>query len=294
MAFSDYKPAWAVKDLTAAQRYVLLALAEHRNGETDLCCPSYTTLVKETGLGIGTVCRSIKKLGEQGTIAIHNDRKFRSNNRYTFSWNPSTREETLPPGKGDFHHGRDSSTTEETLPPGICNKEVNREVEPGKKQGTQQPVVPTGSAVVPEAPSKPEDREALRLACLFWDVLKKAGNLQPEKSPRRWAKPFSELLPEWGEALESNILFIQLCPRWAERFRDAKHPVAYLGKTLEHIEGDRIRYEAKRDSSRPPASAPPPLEDDLPTLSDDVVIDEHAEDAENPEVITDFEVEELE
>jgi hypothetical protein len=183
---------------------------------------------------------------------------------------------------------------EGTLPPRICNKEVNRELNREGEPGTQQPVVPTGSAAVPVAPSKPEDREALRLACLFWDVLKEAGNLQPEKSPRKWAKPFSELLPEWGEALESNILFIKLCPRWGERFKAAKHPVAYLRKTLEHIEGERIRYEANRDATRkpPPKPAQSP-QDDRPTLPDDKV-DEHAEDAENPEVMSEFRVEELE
>ena len=200
---------------------------------------------------------------------------------------------------------------EGTLPPRICNKEVNRELNREGEPGTQQPVVPTGSAAVPVAPSKPEDREALRLACLFWDVLKEAGNLQPEKSPRKWAKPFSELLPEWGEALESNILFIKLCPRWGERFKAAKHPVAYLRKTLEHIEGERIRYEANRDSSRPPASTQPPLED-RPELTPEqkekvaemikeirsgghpAEVDGDAEVAENPEVTFDFKVEELE
>jgi hypothetical protein len=42
-----------------------------------------------------------------------------------------------------------------------------------------------------------------------------------------------------------------------------------------------------------PVSAQPP-QDDRPTLPDDVVIDEHAEDAENPEVMSEFKVEELE
>ena len=287
MAFNDYRRAWEVPGLTAAQRYVLLALAEHRNGETDLCCPSYTTLAKETGLGIGTVCRSIKKLGEQGTIAIHNDRKFRSNNRYTFSWNPSTREETLPPGKGDFHHGRDSSTTEETLPPGICNKEVNQELNKEGEQGTQQPVPRTGSAAVLHPTSK---TEADRIARLFWELLGSPAHHKPE----RWSKPFSELLPLYpAPALEDILRFAFLAPRWKERLVGAKHPMAYLKSVLEHIEGDRSRYEAKRESSRPPASAQPP-QDDRPTLPDDVVIDEHAEDAENPEVTFDFKVEELE
>ena len=41
-----------------------------------------------------------------------------------------------------------------------------------------------------------------------------------------------------------------------------------------------------------PVSAQPP-QDDRPTLPDDKV-DEHAEDAENPEVMSEFRVEELE
>ena len=96
---------------------------------------------------------------------------------------------------------------------------------------------------------------------------------------------------------ESNILFIQLCPRWGDRFKAAKHPVAYLKKTLYHIEGDRVRYEAKRNATRkpPPKPAQNP-QDDRPTLSDDKAREAIAdlrnrghppevdEDAENPEV----------
>src|ERR1019366_1183627 len=229
MAFNDYKHAWEAPGLTAAQRYVLLALAEHRNGEKDLCCPSYTTLAKETGLGIGTVCRSITKLGERGTISIHNDRKFRSNNRYTFSWN--------------------SSTVEETLPPGICNKEVNQELNKEGEQGTQQPVPRTGSAAVLHPTSK---TEADRIARLFWELLGSPAHHKPE----RWSKPFSEILPLYpAPALEDILRFAFLAPRWKERLVGAKHPMAYLKSVLDHIEGDRSRYEAKRESSRPPKPA---------------------------------------
>ena len=121
------------------------------------------------------------------------------------------------------------------------------------------------------APSKTEDGEARPFSLPVLGSPGKAGNLQPEKAPDKWVKPFSELLTTWSEALESNIRFIKLCPKWGKRFKEAEHPVAYLRKTLDHIEGDRIRYEAKRDTTRshPPASAPPPQLEGRPKLSPD-------------------------
>jgi hypothetical protein len=304
MAFDDYRPAWAVKGLTAPERLVLLALAEHRHGEHDedynLCCPGYTLLEEETGLSRPSISKAMKGLREKVPLGVTTDPKNRRSNRYTFPWNQtrgecSPNEPSVPLLNTPFPNGTPYSPNERSIPQVNSNKEANQEVKQGSELRTQQPVVPTESAAVCVASYKPVDSEASRLACLFSEVLGKVGNLQPEKEPREWVSEFSKILPTWGEALESDIRFIQLHPRWRERFKAAEHPVAYLKKTLEHIEGERIRYEAKRDSSRPPASAQPPR--DVPTLPDDKVREAIAElrsggrppemgkDAENPDVI---------
>ncbi len=231
MAFNDYRPAWAVKGLTAPERLVLLALAEHRHGEHDedynLCCPGYTLLEEETGLSRPSISKAMKGLREKVPLGVTVDARNRRSNRYTFPWNQtrgegSPNEPSVPLLNTPFPNGTPCSPNERSVPQVNSNKEVNRELEPGRKQGTQQPVVPTGSAAVPVAPSKTEDGEALRLACLFWDVLEKAGNLQPEKAPDKWVKPFSELLPTWGEALESNILLHQAMSPMGEKVQGSR------------------------------------------------------------------------
>ena len=67
MAFNDIQHAWKIPGLTPTQRLVLLALANHRNGNKDddrydQCNPGYTLLAKETGLSIGAVSGAITKL----------------------------------------------------------------------------------------------------------------------------------------------------------------------------------------------------------------------------------------
>lgn len=54
--------------LTAAQKLVLLALADHANDEDQLCWPSLQHLQKKTGLGKNTVWQSIDALVEKGFV----------------------------------------------------------------------------------------------------------------------------------------------------------------------------------------------------------------------------------
>ena len=311
MAFDDYRRAWAVKGLTAPERLVLLALAEHRHGEHDedynLCCPGYTLLEEETGLSRPSISKAIKGLREKVPLGVTTDPKNRRSNRYTFPWNQtqgecSPNEPTVPLLNTPFPNGIPCSPNERSVPQVNSNKEVNRELNREGEPGTQQPVLRTGSAAVLPAISKPE---ADRIARLFWELLGSPAHQKPE----RWSKPFSELLPLYpAPALEDILRFAFLAPRWKERLVGAKHPMAYLKSVLDHIEGDRVRYEAKRESSRPPASAQPPLED-RPALTPEQkekvaeMIKEIRskrrppavdEDAENPEVKLEFKLEELE
>jgi hypothetical protein len=92
MAFDDYRPAWEFPGLTAHERFVLLALAHHRNGDRnskdfDLCCPGYTLLEEETGLSRPSISKAMKGLREKVPLGVTKDPKNRRSNRYTFPWN---------------------------------------------------------------------------------------------------------------------------------------------------------------------------------------------------------------
>ena len=68
--------------------------------------------------------------------------------------------------------------------------------------------------------------------------------------PERWSKPFSELLPLYpAPALEDILRFAFLAPRWKERLVGAKYPIAYLKSVLDLVEGDRCRYEEKKQAA---------------------------------------------
>ena len=111
MSFNDYKPAWKAEGLTATERLVLLNLAEHRNGDKDsenfnLCFPGYTTIMKETGLGRGSVSRAIKGLKAKLPLNVAVDPNNRQSNRYYFPWNDgwcSPKEHPVPQGNTVFH-----------------------------------------------------------------------------------------------------------------------------------------------------------------------------------------------
>lgn len=60
--------SFEVSGLTAAQKLVLLALADHANDEDQLCWPSLQHLQKKTGLGKNTVWQSIDILIEKGFV----------------------------------------------------------------------------------------------------------------------------------------------------------------------------------------------------------------------------------
>jgi hypothetical protein len=66
----------------------------------------------------------------------------------------------------------------------------------------------------------------------------------------KWSKPFSELLPLYpAPALEDIIRFAFFVPRWKVRMMGANHPMAYLRSVLDHVEGDRCRYEEKEQAA---------------------------------------------
>ena len=122
MAFNDYKPAWAVKGLTAPERLVLLALAEHRHGEHDedynLCCPGYTLLEEETGLSRPSISKAMKGLREKVPLGVTVDPKNRRSNRYTFPWNQAREacSPNEPDDKGSANEYPECSPNEGSVP----------------------------------------------------------------------------------------------------------------------------------------------------------------------------------
>lgn len=71
MSFRALFAAWSVQTRTANGWAVLMALAGHHNDETELCCPSQTTLAARTNLSVDTVGRAVKDLEAEGLIKRH-------------------------------------------------------------------------------------------------------------------------------------------------------------------------------------------------------------------------------
>ena len=79
MAFNDYRPAWAVKGLTAPERLVLLALAEHRHGEHDKDYQPVLPRIHLAGGGDGAVT-TVNQQGNEGSqgegpLGVHGGRQ---------------------------------------------------------------------------------------------------------------------------------------------------------------------------------------------------------------------------
>jgi DNA-binding MarR family transcriptional regulator len=67
-------------DATKGERLVLLALANHRNGDTGLCCPGVELLARETRLSHSATWRAIQRLEGGGHIEV--ERSKGRGNRY--------------------------------------------------------------------------------------------------------------------------------------------------------------------------------------------------------------------
>lgn len=77
--------SWAMNvdaDITPVERFVLSALADFRNTETGLCCPSYSKVSAKTGYSLSSVKRAIKRLATLGLIVLKH--RFNSSSIFTF------------------------------------------------------------------------------------------------------------------------------------------------------------------------------------------------------------------
>jgi pyocin large subunit-like protein len=67
-AFDPYRWAWKVRDITPAQKLVLLCIVSYYNTAQRVSFPSQMTLAAETGLSRRTVQRASQDLEELGLI----------------------------------------------------------------------------------------------------------------------------------------------------------------------------------------------------------------------------------
>jgi hypothetical protein len=63
-AFDPYRWAWKVRDITPAQKLVLLCIVSHYNTAQRVSFPSQSTIAAETGQSARTVIRAIHALEE--------------------------------------------------------------------------------------------------------------------------------------------------------------------------------------------------------------------------------------
>jgi hypothetical protein len=76
--------------LTVSDLKTLICLVDYRNEDTGLCCPSYETIMKETGMHRATLWSAIKHLRALGIITVKHtgsvDTKGgRDHNEYTIN-----------------------------------------------------------------------------------------------------------------------------------------------------------------------------------------------------------------
>lgn len=256
MSFNDYKPAWKAEGLTATERLVLLNLAEHRNGEKDsenfnLCFPGYTTIMKETGLGRGSVSRAIKGLKAKLPLNVAVDPNNRLSNRYSFPWNEedgcSLMEHPVPQGNTLFPNGTQCSTVERSVPQVDYNKEPNQESK--KEENTEYNS--SAAAVISTLSTDEQRGREIHL------LLGQKG--KPEKSVKK-------LLPLLqNEPDRPYVLEMLSHPLLVAKLKQKKSPVnALIHSVKEGYWRDWIdkaeKLEARKSVITPPTPASPPTD----------------------------------
>jgi hypothetical protein len=81
MSHEASRLAWLTTEPQHGARLVLLALADHHNASTNLCCPSVARLVETTRLERKAVLRAIAELEHHRIIST--ERKNGCGSRYT-------------------------------------------------------------------------------------------------------------------------------------------------------------------------------------------------------------------
>ena len=92
--------AWALdhSQSRGVDRLVLIALANHANGETGQCWPSQRTIAREAGVATGTVSEALKRLTEIGEVEIVAPGDQRRSTRYRLPLTLSTGAQEMSAG----------------------------------------------------------------------------------------------------------------------------------------------------------------------------------------------------
>jgi hypothetical protein len=224
MSHEATRLAWLTTEPQHGARLVLLALADHHNASTNLCCPSVARLVETTRLERKAVLRAIAELEHHRIIST--ERKNGCGSRYTLHFldqsqngtgdkmGPVTKEDTTSPKMG-----RDRSQN------GTRNRERTGK-EPGKvlidEPGECPPDAPEPTSAVITASQKknpatvarklrnklPKDRfeEFLRL-------YPKRTN-QPDKVRKAWLSVASQ--PHNQEEIIADVTFRKTTDDWTK------------------------------------------------------------------------------
>lgn len=68
MSLPAYEWAWKQTCKTPTEKLVLLALAEHHNSDTELCCPSRRRIAELVGISVSSVKRALRSLEDDGLL----------------------------------------------------------------------------------------------------------------------------------------------------------------------------------------------------------------------------------
>jgi hypothetical protein len=257
MSFNDYKPAWKVKGLTSKERLVLLALAEHRNGNEkdenfNLCCPGYTLLIEETGMSRGSVSSAINGLKTKLPLNVAVDPNNRLSNRYFFPWNEeggcSIGEHPVHLLNTLFPNGTPCSPIEQSVPQVDYNKESNQESK--KEENTEYN---SSAAADISSTSSQDELRATEIHLLLGQKGK------PDKS----VKKLLPLLQD--DSSRDSVDEVLSHPLLISKLKKMDHPVdALIDSVKKGYAKDwiykAVQIEFRKAATAPPAPASPPTD----------------------------------
>ena len=94
MSYNMMNAVWHIKGLTGNEKILLLALADHYNEKSKLCCPGTTVLVNMTGLAPRTLDRVKIRLSDKELIQYEpstGGNQYNNTNRYVLLFEPLKR-----------------------------------------------------------------------------------------------------------------------------------------------------------------------------------------------------------
>ena len=143
MGFNSTIWAYGVRDLTASERAVLVALAHCRNDKTGACFPGQETLVEMTGLSEKTVRRALSSL--EGSALIKRTARFagryRTSDEYELLFDSHRSERppvTVTTGQDDHRSESPSPPVTVSMTTGHSDHPIEEEQEVEQEEGNRK------------------------------------------------------------------------------------------------------------------------------------------------------------